>query len=66
MGLIKAASESVSKILGDQWREYFYYDAISEDVLMVKGKKRIGSNSACNRTKRMTTCCPDQPLTFRK
>ncbi len=46
MGLVKAAGEAVTKLLGDQWREYFYCDALSENVLMAKGKKRITANSS--------------------
>ena len=46
MGLIKAAAEAASKIIADQWREYFYCDALSENVLMAKGQKRIGPNSS--------------------
>lgn len=46
MGLIKAAAESVKTLLADQWREYFYCDALSDNVLMVKGQKRIGPNSS--------------------
>ena len=46
MGLIKAALGSVSTILGDQWREYFYCDSLSEQVLVAKGKKRTASRSS--------------------
>ena len=49
MGLIKAAAETVDKLLGDQWREYFYCDALSDTVLMAKGQKRIGANSSNTR-----------------
>lgn len=47
MGLIKAAKDAISTMLADQWREYFYCDSLSNDVLMIKGQKRIteGRNS---------------------
>ena len=46
MGLLKAAVGSAGGVLADQWKEYFYCDALSENVLAVKGKKRIGSRSS--------------------
>ncbi len=47
MGLIQAAKDSVTGMLADQWREYFYCDSLSEDILVVKGQKRVdaGRNS---------------------
>ncbi len=47
MGLIKAAKDALSTVLADQWREYFYCDSLSSDVLMIKGQKRVneGRNS---------------------
>ena len=48
MGLIKAALSSVSTVLADQWREYFYCDSMPSDVLVTKGKKRT-SNRSSNR-----------------
>ena len=45
MGLIRAALSSTSGVLADQWKEYFYCDALPTDVLVRKGKKRTsGSN----------------------
>ena len=46
MGLIKAATGSAGGVLADQWKDYFYCDAIPSDVLMVKGQKRVSSRSA--------------------
>ena len=47
MGLIKAAKDSISTLLADQWRECFYCDSLSNNVLVKKGQKRIteGRNS---------------------
>ncbi len=47
MGLIKAAKDTLQTLLADQWREYFYCDSLSNDVLMIKGQKRVnqGRNS---------------------
>ena len=45
MGLIKAALGSVSSVLSDQWREYFYCDSMPSNVLVTKGKKRTGNNT---------------------
>ncbi|MBQ3900102.1 MAG: SPFH domain-containing protein [Clostridia bacterium] len=46
MGLIKAALGAIGGNLGDQWKEYFYCDSMSSDVLAVKGKKRVGDRSS--------------------
>lgn len=45
MGLIKALSGSVGGVLADQWKEYFYCDALPNDVLMKKGEKRVSGRS---------------------
>lgn len=46
MGLLKAASETVSSILADQWLEYFYCDSLAENVLVEKAQKRTTRNSS--------------------
>ncbi|MBE6900699.1 MAG: SPFH domain-containing protein, partial [Ruminococcaceae bacterium] len=40
MGLIKAISGAVGGVLADQWKEYFYCEAIPAEVLATKGEKR--------------------------
>ena len=40
MGLIRAAMGAAGGTLADQWKEYFYCDAIPENVLAVKGQKK--------------------------
>ena len=40
MGLIKAALGATGGVLADQWKEYFYCEAIPSDVLAVKGRKK--------------------------
>ena len=46
MGLIKAALGSAGGILADQWREYFYSEALDMDTLVVKGQKRVSGRSS--------------------
>ncbi len=46
MGLLKALMGSVGGTLADQWKEYFYCDSMPENVLAVKGKKRVSGRSA--------------------
>lgn len=46
MGLIKAISSAVSGSMADQWREFFYCDAIDKEILVVKGQKRVGNKSS--------------------
>lgn len=46
MGLIKAALGSVSTVLGDQWREYFYCESMASNVLVSKGLKRVSAKSS--------------------
>ena len=46
MGLIKAAFGSTGGVLADQWREYFYCDEMSEDILVRKGQKKTTSRGS--------------------
>ena len=46
MGLIQAAKQTVSSLLGDQWREYFYCDGLSSEGVVVKGQKRVGKGGS--------------------
>lgn len=43
MGLIKAISGAIRGVATDQWKEYFYCDALEADVLVTKGRKRVSS-----------------------
>ena len=40
MGLLQVGAGAAESVLADQWREYFYCDALAEDVLMKKGEAR--------------------------
>ncbi len=46
MGLIKAGAGALGSTLADQWKEFFYCDAIDKDTLVVKGVKRVSSRSS--------------------
>jgi len=49
MGLIKAGFGAVGGALADQWKEFFYCDALSTDVLVKKGQKRVSGRSSNTR-----------------
>lgn len=46
MGLIKAGMGALGGTLADQWKEFFYCDALPNDVLMRKGEKRVSGRSS--------------------
>ena len=46
MGLIKAGIGALGGVLADQWKEFFYCDALDMDTLVVKGQKRISKRSS--------------------
>ncbi len=45
MGLLQVAKGALETVLADQWREYFYCDSLSENVLMKKGTPRKSKNN---------------------
>ncbi|MBR3396380.1 MAG: SPFH domain-containing protein [Lachnospiraceae bacterium] len=49
MGLISAALGALGGSLADQWKEFFYCEALSSDVLVKKGQHVIGSRSSNKR-----------------
>ncbi len=46
MGLLKAGVGAIGGVLADQWREYFYCEALDADTLVAKGEKRTGRRSS--------------------
>ena len=46
MGLIKAGLGAINSALADQWKEYFYCDSMSSDVLVKKGQKKVSGRSS--------------------
>ena len=49
MGLIRAASNAVRGTLADQWKEYFYCDALDADVLVARGVRNVSGRSSNRR-----------------
>ena len=46
MGLIKAAMGAAGSVMADQWKEYFYCEALPVDVLAVRGRKKVSADQA--------------------
>ena len=46
MGLIKAALGAAGGVLADQWKEYFYCEALPANVMAVKGRKKVSGRSS--------------------
>ena len=46
MGLINAGIGALGSTFADQWKEFFYCDALPTDVLVRKGAKRISGRSS--------------------
>lgn len=51
MGLIRALKNAAGSVAADQWREYFYCDSLSENVLVAKGVKRTSDKRGTSNTK---------------
>lgn len=46
MGLIKAGMGALGGTLADQWKEFFYCEAMDKDIMVTKGRKRTSSRSS--------------------
>ena len=46
MGLIKAIAGAAGGVLADQWKEFFYCEAMDKNVMVTKGVKRITDRSS--------------------
>ena len=46
MGLIKAGLGAIGGTLADQWKEFFYCEAMDKNTMMVRGQKKIGGRSS--------------------
>lgn len=45
MGLIKAITSAAGSVVADQWKEFFYCEAMDKTVLVTKGVKRTKGNN---------------------
>ena len=43
---IKAGLGAVGGVLADQWKEFFYCEAMDKEVMVTKGQKRISGRSS--------------------
>jgi len=46
MGLLQAGIGALSGVMADQWREFFYCEAIPVDIMVCRGEKRTGGRSS--------------------
>lgn len=46
MGLIKALGGATGGVLADQWKEYFYCDAIPANIICKRGQKKVSGRSS--------------------
>ena len=46
MGLIAAALNAAGGVLADTWKEFFTCDAIDDEVLAVRGQKKVSGRSS--------------------
>ncbi len=46
MGLIKAGIGALGGTLADQWKEFFYCEAMGKEVMVTKGQKRVSGRSS--------------------
>jgi len=46
MGLIQAALSSAGTVLADQWKEFFYCDALDSNTLVTRGRKKVSGLSS--------------------
>ncbi|MBR1529504.1 MAG: SPFH domain-containing protein [Oscillospiraceae bacterium] len=46
MGLLKAVFSAVGSTMADQWKEFFYCEALPSNVLVTKGQKRVSAKSS--------------------
>ena len=46
MGLIKAGMGALGGTLADQWKEFFYCEAMDKEVMVTKGQKRVSGRSS--------------------
>ncbi|MDD3219364.1 MAG: SPFH domain-containing protein [Lachnospiraceae bacterium] len=49
MGLLKAGAGALGGVLADQWKEYFYCEALDADVLVAKGAKKTSDKRSSNK-----------------
>ena len=46
MGLIKAGIGALGGTVADQWKEFFYCEAMDKEVMVTKGQKRVSGRSS--------------------
>ena len=46
MGLIKAIAGAAGGVMADQWKEYFYCEAMPANILATKGHKKVTGRSS--------------------